>query len=161
MKTNIKKSDLRLWAIAMLCCAVLTKCNKKNLKQDHLLGAWKVDSTFTYYNGFSSTKTKEGGDWGICVYSKDSIMRESKYGTYRSFYYSFSDTDSLFLSSTNNAKDTVRLQILALDKKQLVLKIPKKPIFESDGFQERYEIRYHSRTDTPSGKLSVLRGYKE
>jgi hypothetical protein len=160
MKLFIKKTIRRVLAVAMICCIVLIQCRKKYPGQEDLIGAWKVDSTFTYYNGFSYTQKEEGSDWGLCAYGKDHIMRESKYGTYRSFYYGLKERDSLYLSPTN-ARDTVTFQIVRLNRDQMVLKEAKKPLFESNGSQERYEIRYYSRTEVPAEKLSVLFGYKE
>ncbi len=134
--------------------------DKGRIAKKEIIGPWQVDSALIYYNGLSHVQIEEGHDWGLYVFSQDSILRESKFGTYRSFYYGFNENDSLYLSPTN-AHDTIAFQIIMLSKEQMALKMPKAPIFKSSGPQERFEIRYYSRTSAPTEKLSVLFGYKE
>ncbi|MEO9512043.1 MAG: hypothetical protein ABJN84_15680 [Flavobacteriaceae bacterium] len=139
---------------------LLTSCNENHNKQD-LYGAWQVDSTASYYNGFTYTNKKGGKDWGLCVFGKDGLMRESKYNTYRSFLYGFMGRDSIYLAPTNSqASDTSKFRIVRLDRTNMVLKSEKPALFESNIPQERFEIRYYSKTKEPSEDLEVLNGYK-
>ncbi|MAU71196.1 MAG: hypothetical protein CML04_03795 [Pseudozobellia sp.] len=149
----------RYFMIPFLLIA-LVSCSPKKIHKENLIGAWQVDSAMSYYNGFSHMQLEEGHDWGLCTYTRDSMMRESKFETYRSFYFGFKGKDSLFLSPTNT-NDTVKLQVLVLNEQILALKMPQKPIFKSTGNQERYEIRYYSRTSPPKVKPKLLPGFKE
>ena len=161
MKKNVKRQFIKLSTLAISLGSMLValSCNDC-IKHQCVLGSWQVDSTLTYYNGFSHLNKTGGGNWGLCSFGEDSIMRESKYGTYRSFHYGFKGNDSLCLSPTN-ANDTINFQILEVNKEHMVLKMPQPPIFQSKAPQERYEIRYYSKTDPPTEKLTVLYGYKE
>ena len=78
----------RYFMIPFLLIA-LVSCSPKKIHKENLIGAWQVDSAMSYYNGFSHMQLEEGHDWGLCTYTRDSMMRESKFETYRSFYFGF------------------------------------------------------------------------
>ncbi|MCB0629794.1 MAG: hypothetical protein R2824_02110 [Saprospiraceae bacterium] len=118
---------------------------------ERLLGAWKVDSTYTYYNGFSYTQREEGSDWATYVYEPDGIMKEIKYGSFQSYFFDWQGKDTIALRSTQGG-DKLYFQVLSLDPQTLVLKRSRSPIFSGNN-QERYEIRFLSRTDVPEADL--------
>ncbi|GAA5220278.1 hypothetical protein [Membranihabitans marinus] len=125
-------------------------CEQKPYKP-FLLGAWKVDSTYSYYNGFSYTERKSGGDWAKNIYSEDGLMKEVKYQTFQSYHYSWQGLDTIVLRSTSGGQP-IYYQLLGLTQEQLILKKTKRGLFsEIDG--ERYEIRYMSRTNLPSEEI--------
>jgi hypothetical protein len=139
--------------VFMLLCfvATLQSC-KPYPKKEKLVGAWQVDSTFTYYNGFSYTQRDDGKDWATYVYSTDGMMKEIKYGSFQSYFYDFNPTkDTLILEPTQGGT-VAKLAILGLTAKRLILRKEKKPLYEGKG-QKRYEIRYFSRTTMPADSL--------
>lgn len=114
---------------------------------EQLVGAWKVDSTYTYYNGFSYTQREEGSDWATYVYESDGVMKEIKYGSFQRYFFDWQGQDTIALRSTQGG-DELHFQVLDLDPQKLVLKRNRSPIFSGNN-QERYEIRFLSRTDLP------------
>ncbi len=121
----------------------------ESLPRPHdLVGAWKVDSTYTFYNGFDYLQREAGSDWATYVYDDAGLMKEIKYGSYQSYFYEWKAMDSLQISSTRGGAATV-FAVLYLDREKLVLKKTKTPIFNGPA-QQRYEIRYLSRTEMPS-----------
>ncbi|UBM59148.1 hypothetical protein LAG90_00550 [Marinilongibacter aquaticus] len=133
--------SLSIWA---------SSCEHQANKQD-LIGAWKVDSTFTFYNGFSYTQTDEGSDWATNVYGEDGMMKEIKYGSYQSYRFWIKTPDTLMLEASQGGRNSA-FAILKLNKNQLVLRKDKQPIFPGRN-QTRYEIRYFSRTEAPTDSL--------
>ncbi len=112
-------------------------------KSNHVVGAWKIDSTLHYYNGFTHVNKDDGFDWAICIFEHNNQMKEVKHNTYRMHRYQCSgDTIKLTYPGT----ETRYIEILSASLKRLVLKQEKKPIFPGNK-QERFEIRYYSRVD--------------
>lgn len=115
--------------------------------EQKILGAWKVDSTYSYYNGFDMMERKNGADWAVLLYEIDQTVKEIKYGTYQEHHYDFIGPDSLvFLTANGQIRSSY--SILRLDERQLHLLKNKAPIFAGKQ-QQRYEIRYYSRTKAP------------
>ena len=133
--------------------AGLTSC-KKNVPQDLILGTWKIDSTYTFYNGFEKKQSGNNNMWPIYTYD-GKISREIKSGTYRSFFYQIQGSDSLMLKPTQSG-DTLFFSIVKLEKDRMVLKKGKDPLFSGEN-QKRYEIRYFSRTTPPKDSLIPFR----
>lgn len=125
---------------------IISAC-ESNIQPKHLTGVWKVDSAYTYYNGFDFMETKPGSDWATYVYDEEGLVKEIKYGSFMSYFYSIRPKDTLILRSTRGG-DEVVFQILKLNRDQMVLKKTREPIFQG-GNQTRYEIRYFSRTEMP------------
>ncbi|WP_149277665.1 hypothetical protein [Pareuzebyella sediminis] len=148
-----KKKVLSLPLNLMILGAfILIGSCKKYPKQRNLIGAWKIDSTYTYYNGFTYTQKEEGADWATYVYDKDGIMQEIKYGSFQSYHYSIKEhSDTLLLKATQGDKIS-ELKVLGLTKERMILRKDKSPLFSGNN-QKRYEIRYYSRTQPPKENL--------
>lgn len=116
-------------------------------KKEALVGNWQVDSTYTYYNGFDQVQREPGSDWATYVYDPEGMMKEIKYGSYQSYFYEWVAEDSLLVTSTNGGTGA-RFAVLLLNEDRLILKKDKSPVFSGAG-QERYEVRYLSRTAAP------------
>ena len=137
---------MRFFVLAALVFIGLNSC-KQEFKQQDLIGAWKVDSTYSYYNGFDYNQTQEGRDWATYVYTQEGVMKEIKHGSFRSYFFTFHPVDSLNMRSTQGG-DEFGFKILELSQRRMVLKKIKAPIFGGAN-QSRYEIRYLSRTEVP------------
>ena len=137
---------MRFTAVFFVSC-LLFSCNSTPL-EEQILGAWKVDSTYTYYNGFGFTDKAKGQDWATLLYEANGNVKEVKFSTYRQHQYEFIGKDSLvFTDGQGNVVSSFK--VLKLDDQQLRLHKSKLPIFAGAN-QKRYEIRYFSRTNHPT-----------
>lgn len=118
----------------------LVFCDSTQSRKKILVGAWKTDSTFMFYNGFSQSQYKEGADWATHLYHADGKVEEQKFGTSRKHRYDL-QADTLIWFDANEGQ---RFLILELQPKRMVLKKSKPPLFPGEN-QERYEIRYFSK----------------
>ena len=138
---------------ASLTCLCLISC--EDLKhQELIIGAWKIDSTYTYYNGFDFTQRAGHGDWATYVYEKDGMMKELKTDLLRLYFFELPTKDTLVVSAARGGENTT-FNILHLDRQRMILKKSKKPVFPGNS-QERYEIRYFSRTPLPADSLTMF-----
>lgn len=126
---------------------------QQNAPEKLILGAWKVDSTYNFYNGFEYRQTDDGRDWAIYLYDNNGMVKEIKYGTYRPYEYHF-NKDTLIWIPKYDEPTEILFQILALTKNRMVLKRSKDPVFAGNR-QIRYEIRYFSRTDPPQDAIEL------
>ncbi|MCR9226313.1 MAG: hypothetical protein NXH90_02675 [Flavobacteriaceae bacterium] len=134
----------------------IQSCSHGSNQEADLLGVWKVDSTFTYYNGFSYMQRDEGSDWAIYDYNSNGVLREIKHGSFLNYRYHLAEkSDTLLLESTQGGQNT-KFVVLELTKDRLVLKKDKNPIFEGKD-QHRYEIRYFSRSKDVQDSLIPFR----
>ena len=120
--------------------ALLWSCSGKDPHQA-IQGTWKIDSVFTFYNGFGSMETTIV-DLEQYTYLPDGRVDVSWSGTTRSMLYDLSTQDTL--KYFENKHEVSRYQILKLGGDRMVLRKDKPPLF-SGAKQERYEIRYFSR----------------
>ncbi len=132
---------------------LLNICCQQNTPEKLILGAWKVDSTYNFYNGFEYRQTDDGRDWATYLYESNGTVKEIKYGTYRPYAYYFKKEALIWIPKYEKQTE-IPFQILALTKKRMVLKRYKDPIFAGDQ-QTRYEIRYFSRTDPPKDAVEL------
>lgn len=139
------------WLIFSLAFGLLS-CQREKLKRMDIEGAWKIDSSYTFYNGFEQKQMTSTGNWPIYVF-EDGIVKEIKSGSFRSFFYSLK-TDTLILRPTQGGEENY-FSVLSLEKDQMILKKTKLPLFKGNG-QNRYEIRYFSRTETPKDSLVLF-----
>lgn len=135
--------------ILAIIISFLFSCKQK-AHEKLVLGAWKVDSTYNFYNGFEMRETEDGSDWATYVFDDQGIVKEIKYGTFRSYQYRFNDNKMIWL--LEEYAEESEFEILKLFGNQMVLKKVKPPVFPGDN-QVRYEIRYFSRTETPAPSL--------
>ena len=144
---------MRIFVLLFFVLPVLFSC-ESNQRQDLIVGAWKIDSTYTYYNGFDFTQRAADRDWATYIYEKDGMMKEVKTDFFQSYFFKFLSEDTLVVSSARGG-DRATFNILYLDTKQMALRKAKDPVF-SGGNQERYEIRYFSRISLPADSLTLF-----
>lgn len=121
----------------------LSSC-KKNYSQTDLLGTWKTDSVYAYYNGFSYWQHHEGNDWASLKFKSDGTFEESKFNSPQRFHYALKE-DSIHWESKNTGQRGV-FSIEKLKKNTLVLKKIKPSMF-GDPADRRFEVRYFTKTD--------------
>jgi len=127
----------------MVC---LSGCGKFS-DQNQIIGTWETDSVYTYYNGFEQTLGKSDG-WPVYSYGQDGIMYEimGELGE-KSYLYEFIGNDSLGIHPTSSGNESY-YEIIRLNRNKMVLKKNKDPLF-SGGNQQRFEIRYFTKTGDP------------
>ena len=128
---------------------------KNSTPQELIIGTWKIDSTYTYYNGFDFTQRVADGNWATYVYEKDGMMKEIKKGYLQQYFFELPAEDTLVVTSVKGGQHAT-FNILYLNQGQLVLKKSKDPVFGGGGKQERYEIRYFSKIPTLSDSLKLF-----
>ena len=128
------------WATSVAAVLILYACTSRDLSKD-IGGTWKIDSVYTFYNGFGSMETTIV-DLEQYTYLPNGQVDMSWSGTTRSMRYDLSIQDTL--KYFEDEREVSRYQILELDNNRMVLKKDKQPLF-SGGRQERYEIRYFSK----------------
>ena len=116
-------------------------CSPKD-KKTVLLGSWKMDSVYTYDNGFGFTK-RDLEEEPLHHYEQDGKLKMTREEEFRWFGYDLVQPDTLIFRDLKN-KMLDKFLILRLSNEQLVLKKQKAPVFPGPG-QERYEIRYFSK----------------
>ncbi len=124
--------------------------------QERILGAWQVDSSYMYYNGFDYTVKGDGADWAVLIFEENDIVKETKFGTYRQHEYEFFGRDSVVLTNKNSGKLIGAYKILRLNEEQMVLRRYKEPIFNNVQNQVRFEVRYFSRTEPPKNIVPLV-----
>jgi hypothetical protein len=132
MKKSIVISALIL--ITLQCCTVD--------KKSSIIGSWKVDSIYTYYNGFDFTR-QDVGDEPILHYEADGQLKMTKQEESRSFLFDISIQDTLLHRTLDN-KVFDKFFIQKLDRRQLILRKELRPVFKGVQ-QERYEIKFLSK----------------
>ena len=130
----------------------MSDCSNRS-KAKLIQGTWKIDSAYTFYNGYDFVQKSSNGNWPTYHYNAEGIVKEIKSGTFQSYLYSFNDRmDTLLFYPTRGGKE-IKYTILKLRKDQMILKRSRDPIFKGKN-QERYEIRYFSATDDPDQYLT-------
>lgn len=111
-------------------------------RKELIVGSWKTDSVYTFYNGFGFTR-KDMEETPLQHYQADGKLKMTRDDESRFFFYSMPTTDSL-IQETLDKKNLGHFKILLLDENSLILKITKTPLFSGKN-QERFEVRYFSR----------------
>lgn len=117
----------------------LTQCRTKDVSS--LQGTWKVDSVYTFYNGFDMTSA---GQEPLYHFQPDGRLRMTKDKEYRYFFYKVQNDSLIYTTLDDRRVDG--LLILDVNDRQLILKKAKSVLFKGSN-QERYEIKYFSRVD--------------
>lgn len=121
--------------------ATLFQCSGRNSMQS-LEGTWRMDSVYSYYNGFAFTR-KDILDEPLQRYEPDGSLIMSLKEESRTFYFSMPVSDSLIhLAADKSVID--KFAIIKLDNDILALKKSLNPVFKGPQ-QERYEVRYFSK----------------
>ncbi|MGC3945159.1 MAG: hypothetical protein QM762_11710 [Chryseolinea sp.] len=135
---------LRVLQIAIGLC-LLYACTPADPHKE-IQGTWKIDSVYTFYNGFGRMETTIV-DLEEYTYLADGQVDVSWSGTTRNMRYDLSTQDTL--KYFENQHEVSRYQIVKLGEGRMVLRKDKPPLF-SGGSQERYEVRYFSRVPASS-----------
>jgi len=120
---------------------LLVQCNNRK-KSESLVGNWKVDSIYTYYNGFTFTR-KDVTDQPLLGYQPDGKLMMSMNNESRFFTYELSAQDTLV---HRNADEKIldKFVVLKLDAQHLIVRKETPPLFKGNN-QVRYEVRYLSK----------------
>lgn len=135
----VHKLRMTLSTLLMLMLLVLTQCQTKDVSNLH--GTWKVDSVYSFYNGFDMTSP---GQEPLYHFQPDGRLRMSKDKEYRYFIYKVQN-DSLIYTTVDD-KRVDGLLILDVNEQQMVLKKAKSILFKGNN-QERFEIKYLSKVN--------------
>lgn len=111
-------------------------------KKSSIVGSWRVDSIYTYYNGFTFTR-KDIDDEPLLDYQSDGRLKMTKGEEVRFFLYDVLTQDTLFHRNLDH-EVLEKFLIQELDVNQLVLRKEMRPVFAGNS-QKRYEIRYLSK----------------
>lgn len=137
---------MRYCSILFIIIIIGGLCSCRSEPPEQLIrGAWQVDSTYSFYNGFEYRQSTPGSDWATYIYDTQGTVKEAKYGTFRPYQYRFDGKNLIW--TTPDASEEIPFEILALNRQRMVLRRDKPPLFPGKG-QVRYEIRYFSRIDT-------------
>ncbi len=124
-----------------LTCLVIFRCSHKD-KESLILGAWKIDSVYSFYNGFGYTKY-DVEEQPLRHYMQDGKLIMTRDKESRTFFYRIQNNDSL-MHLDQEAKDIEKFLIVKLEKEKLVLRKELSPIFKGNN-QQRYELRFFSK----------------
>ena len=132
------------FTVLCIACLLVGACTAK--KDMRLLeGIWRVDSVYTFYNGYGMTMNASDEQPLLRYWPKGrlSMIRGNEE---RFFTYELLSGDSL---AHHNLKGNTIGKFLILDvtDSRLVLQKDKNPLFGGNN-QLRYEIRYFSRVDS-------------
>jgi hypothetical protein len=108
-------------------------------EKSDLHGTWKLDSVYTYYNGFDMTSA---GKEPLYHFQDDGRLRMTQGTEFRFFIYDVGNDSLRYRTLDDQLIDA--FAILDVDDRRLVLKKDKKVLFTEEG-QQRFEIKYFSR----------------
>ena len=111
-------------------------------KKKAIIGKWKIDSVYTYYNGFHFTR-KDVGDEPLIEYLQDGKLKMTRGPESRMFAFEIDASDTL-IHRTREQREMEKFVIQRVDADKLILRRDMRPIFKSMN-QERYEVRYLSK----------------
>ncbi len=126
--------------VIVLLFLFITSCHS-NFKERDIYGIWKVDSAYTYYNGFTNTELYSV-DWAEYEYSEGGKMKEMKERAFKPHLFEIQG-DTLIHRFTNG-KIFHKYKIFELNEERMVLKKNHPFTFQGPN-QERYEIRFFSK----------------
>ncbi len=136
MKQGYRKS---LGIVIVLIGGLLQNCHRdRNLL---LQGTWKVDSVYSFYNGFTNVE-KDVIDLEEYTYLPDGNVDVTWHGSTKSWKYQLVGSDSLVYFE--DQREVSRYSVLSFHQRRLVLRKELSPIFGGKG-QDRYEIRFFSK----------------
>jgi hypothetical protein len=130
----------------VLILVILVSGCKQAIDPVKLIGTWKKDSVYRYYNGYGYT-TSDFDEEPLHEYLSDQVLKMKLKNEERFFAYEIFG-DSLF-HLNNKTKRTDRFYVLKLNDEELVLRKGLMPVFPGKN-QEHFEVQYLSRIQ--SGK---------
>jgi hypothetical protein len=123
----------------LLVVMIAVMCSHCQWEKSDLHGTWKLDSVYTYYNGFDMTSP---GKEPLYHFQDDGRLRMTQGTEFRFFIYEV-ENDSLSYHTLDDQLIDA-FEILDIDDNKLILKKEKKVLFTEKN-QERFEIKYFSR----------------
>ena len=127
--------------IVLGMCMAFFRCSNRESKYS-LEGTWRMDSVYSYYNGFAFTR-KDIYDEPLQRYEPGGSLIMTLGKESRTFYFSMPVQDSVVhLAPDKSVLD--KFAIVKLDNDILALKKSLNPVFNGPQ-QERYEVRYFSK----------------
>lgn len=141
------KIDTYNWLVITVLSLVVLSC-KSTVDKKTLHGAWRMDSLYDYYNGFSyMNRNPQPAE--VHVYKGDHTMLRRGMGHEREYYYAI-EGKNLVISDTLGAPEAKHI-LLKLDSTQLVLKKENRPLFPGEN-QVKYQIRFFTKIPMDSLK---------
>jgi hypothetical protein len=141
------KIDTYNWLVITVLSVVVLSC-KSTVDKKALHGAWRMDSLYDYYNGFSfMNRNPQPAE--VHVYKGDHTMLRRGLGHEREYYYAI-EGKNLVISDTLGAPEANHI-LLKLDSTQLVLKKENRPLFPGEN-QVKYQIRFFTKIPMDSLK---------
>lgn len=129
--------------------SILALSCTSSVDQKKLQGAWRMDSLYDFYNGFSfMNRNPQPAE--VHVYKGEHTMLRRGMGHERKYYYTIKSNQIIVSDSLGASGVGIHL-VLKLDSTQLVLKKENRPFFPGKN-QVKYEIRYFTRIPMDSLK---------
>jgi len=136
MKKRVIYNILRASALSLFVLSCKTGVDQKKLQ-----GAWRFDSLYDYYNGFSyMNRNPQPAE--VHVYKGANTMLRRGMGHEKTYYYQIEEKQIVISDSLGSSG--ARHLVLKLDSNQLVLKKENRPLFPGEN-QVKYEIRFFTR----------------
>jgi hypothetical protein len=134
---------VRIKFIVIVCgvCTALFQCAGPDRKVS-LEGTWRMDSVYSYYNGFAFTR-RNILDEPLHRYKSDGSLTMTLKEESRKFYFSIPVHDSLIHLAPDKSI-LEKFAIVTLNGHILSLRKTLNPVFKGPQ-QERYEVRYFSK----------------
>ena len=129
------------FALNVLILVILVTGCKQAIDPVELIGTWKKDSVYRYYNGYGYT-TSDFDEEPLHEYLPDQVLKMKLKNEERFFAYEISG-DSIF-HLNNKTRRTDRFYVLKLNDERLVLRKKLMPVFPGKN-QEHFEVQYFSR----------------
>ena len=120
---------------------IIAQCSPADNKVS-IIGSWRVDSIYTYYNGFGFTRKDIAGE-PLLGYQTDGKLKMTKNQESRFFLFELPSQDTLLHRNLNHEL-LEKFLIQDLNVNQLILRKDLRPVFKGIN-QQRYEIRYLSK----------------
>ena len=134
--------------IALFAFVLVFFSCKSSINDSTLHGAWRNDSLYDFYNGFSfMNRSPQPAE--VHVYKEGHTMLRRGMGHEKKYYYEIKG-NQIVISDSLGSPETGH-SIIKLDSNQLILKREKAPIFAGEK-QVRYEIRFFTRVPLDSLK---------
>lgn len=143
LKLSLMIKQAFLNFLPVVVCFGLYACSSAAVQQK-IIGAWRVDSIYDYYNGFDFMN-KHPHPVEVFRYRADSTVLHEGMGEQLLFQYYCND--SILFFNDMNGNPVSEYIILHIDKNRMVLRKNKLPLFPGKN-QEKYEVRYFSKTDS-------------
>jgi hypothetical protein len=125
----------------LLICLTLMLIQCRDRDIHDLQGSWRVDSVYSFYNGFDMTSP---GQEPLYHFQPDGRLRMTKDKEFRYFVYKVHNDSLTYMTLDDKIVDA--LLIMEVNDQHLILKKDKSLLFKGRN-QQRYEIKYFSKVN--------------